>query len=99
MKAKLTFNLPEENQEFKLASNAQQLQFALWDYSQWIDGKWKYSDKDTLTVEEVREAFIDACNDNGLNLDIELFIDIQKKPLIKRSIERFFPFSLHFKRK
>jgi hypothetical protein len=42
MKAKLTFKLPEETEEFKTASNATRYKLLLWDLDQWLRGMIKH---------------------------------------------------------
>ena len=42
MKATLTFNLPEDNQEFKLATKASDWWNVCWQMDQWLRKKYKY---------------------------------------------------------
>lgn len=46
MQAKLVFNLPEDEYEYKLANNAQSMYSVLWEMSQWLRAKVKYAPDD-----------------------------------------------------
>ena len=75
MKATLTFNLPEDNQEFKLATKASDWWHVCWEMDQWLRKKYKYmsdeeynSDKYDAYV-EAREKLFQFMSDNGVSLD------------------------------
>ena len=57
MKATLTFQLPDEKQEFNSATNGEKYASALWDIKQYIRGVLKYGTEDDLetVLERVRE--------------------------------------------
>ena len=42
MKATLTFTLPEDQEQFQVASQAQEYYLALWDMDQWLRDRQKY---------------------------------------------------------
>lgn len=56
-KAILEFNLPEEREDFDLAMNAVKLFCQKEDFYQWIRGLNKYSDQETIKIEEVFKKF------------------------------------------
>jgi hypothetical protein len=72
MKAKLTFNLPEDQAEFDFATQGGNMYSALWDISQELRTLWKYeelSEEEWKIVERIREKFFDILQDNDINLD------------------------------
>ena len=44
MKATLTFNLPDEGQEYTDAVNGSKMRSILWDVDQWLRAKLKYEE-------------------------------------------------------
>jgi len=72
MKAKLTFNLPEDQDEFDNAINGSKAHLALWQISQNIRAIWKYSDltdEQFKIVEKIRDEFYEVINEHGINLE------------------------------
>ena len=57
MKAKFEFNLPEENDDYNIYSNAKNYYLALWGLSQQIRQWYKYEEKDSINIEELTEKF------------------------------------------
>lgn len=53
-KAILEFNLPEDENEFIFAKNGIKYSIVLDDLDNWLRGKTKYEDIDTITIDEVR---------------------------------------------
>ncbi|NBO56610.1 MAG: hypothetical protein EBU84_18925 [Actinobacteria bacterium] len=51
MKGTLTFDLPEESEEFELARNGWRYKAALEDMDNWLRSKLKYEDLDDKTYE------------------------------------------------
>ena len=73
MLGKLEFTLPEEEQQFELASKASKLYAILWDFDQYIRGEIKYNaeslPESTLKkLEEIRDKFNNLCEDNAIRL-------------------------------
>lgn len=73
MKAILKFNLPEDQEEFDLATNAANIQSALWEMKQWLRSETKHITNNTHP--EKYNAFIlcrdkldEIINDNNINL-------------------------------
>jgi len=72
MKAKLEFDLPEENYEFSNAINGANMRSVLWEFDQWLRGKLKYEqladgqyDAFKETRDHLRRLLIDE------NIDLE----------------------------
>lgn len=68
MKAILEFNLPDDNQEFELASKALKLYGTLWDFDVWLRTQIKYNDQDQY--EPVREKLRELMNNNRIDFDM-----------------------------
>ena len=64
MKATLEFNLPEEREEFKSASDGWKWQSVVWDFDQMLRGKIKHGNQEELVP--VREALNGLIADHGL---------------------------------
>ena len=76
MKAKLEFNLPEDHEEYELASKASSMYSVLWDMDQWLRAQYKYmpdkeySEDKYETYEKCRELLRELMFKNNINLDI-----------------------------
>ena len=72
MKAKLTFNLPEDQVEFDFAMQGSKMYSALWDISQELRTIWKHeelSEEEFKMVERIRDKFYEILGDNQITLD------------------------------
>ena len=72
MKARLTFNLPEDKYEWENAMRADAMFCALWDVSQELRTLWKYeelSEEEWNMVERIRDKFYEILSDHNINLD------------------------------
>ena len=75
MKATLTFNLPEDNQEFKLATKASDWWNVCWQMDQWLRAQYKYMPDEKYSKEkydayyEAREKLFELISENGVSLD------------------------------
>jgi predicted nucleotidyltransferase len=72
MKAKLEFNLPEDQAEFDFAIQGSKMYSALWDISQELRTLWKYEelkDDEWKMVERIRDKFYEILNDSQIQLD------------------------------
>jgi len=65
-KAKIEFDLPEEQAEFQTTMNAGKYQSALWDITQWIRGQIKYTENETIEFEELRKKVWNIINENDI---------------------------------
>jgi len=75
MEAILKFNLPEDNEDFKLATNASNMYGVLWDMDQWLRTQTKYAADDVTddtykAFEECREQLRELMNNNNVNFDL-----------------------------
>ena len=71
MKAKLIFKLPEDLNEYKMASKASDMYSVLWDHDQWLRSKIKYEELD----DQQHEAY-KKCRENLRELQIENNIEL-----------------------
>ena len=75
MKAKLIFNLPEDNQEFKLATKASDWWNVCWEMDKWLRQQYKYMSDEEYSKDkydayyEARQKLFELMNDNGVSLD------------------------------
>jgi len=72
MKARLTFNLPDDQNEFDLAVQSGNMYSALWDISQDLRTLWKYeelSEEEWKMVERIRDKFYEILSDHQINLN------------------------------
>jgi hypothetical protein len=72
MKARLTFNLPEDKYEWENAMRADAMFCALWDLSQELRTLWKYeelSEEEWNMVERIRDKFYEILSEHNINLD------------------------------
>ncbi len=74
MKATLTFTLPEDIAELKMALEAQDWVLVMWDLDQWLRGQVKYSTTDNAwdvdTLEAVREELHDILREWNLDMEV-----------------------------
>ena len=70
MKAKLEFNLPEDKDEFNVASKAMDWALIAWDIEQQCRDWIKYENHEFKTIEEalqgVRDMIQDVMDENGV---------------------------------
>lgn len=66
-KATLTFDLPEEQEEFRLAQNGCKYYNVLWDIDIWLRSEIEY--KDRVEFQEVRDKLYKTMQDEGVSLD------------------------------
>lgn len=68
MKAKITYNLPEDQEEYHRANKAKDMALALWDISQVLREIDKYYTGDK-PYDEIRTRFYDILTRYDINLD------------------------------
>ena len=72
-RATISFNLPEEENEYKIMSQAQNSQRMLWDFSQQLRSWRKYhhdfKDADDA-LNKIREEFYRLLNEYGVDIDL-----------------------------
>jgi len=72
-KVTFEFNLPEEQREYEVASQANKMQTFLWDFSQQLRAwrKYGHSFKDADdALNNIREEFYMLVNKKGVNIDL-----------------------------
>jgi hypothetical protein len=72
MKAKLTFNLPDEQAEHYCAIKGQDMLNVLWELKSELRSMLKYGelpDKQYEIVEKIQDFLLSSLNDNDVNLD------------------------------
>lgn len=68
MKAKLIYNLPDDELEYKQANKAASLLSMLWDYKEWLRSELKYKDT-PASLEEAQTKFFELLEDESINLN------------------------------
>ena len=71
MKAKITFDLPEESHEWESALQGSKMRSTLWELDQWLREKVKYED-----LNDEQYQVYQGCRDKLRTLLIENNIDI-----------------------
>ena len=74
MKAKLEFNLPEDEQEFNFANQGMDWYSVVWNMDQWLRGNTKHApdsmpDGEYKAYERCRDHLRELIDLQGLNLD------------------------------
>jgi hypothetical protein len=74
MQAQLIFNLPEDKEEFELATNARKMYSILWELDQWLRGNVKYppelmSDDEIKAYEKCREILHELMLNQNISFD------------------------------
>jgi len=67
MKAILEFELPQDKQEFELATKASKMYCTLLELDQWLRGEIKYNGKE---LDDVRDKLREIMNDNRIDFDM-----------------------------
>ena len=75
MKATLTFNLPEDKQEFNLATKGSNWWTVCWEMDQWLRAQYKYMPDGEYSADkydayyEARQKLFELMQENGVSLD------------------------------
>ena len=73
MQATLTFNLPDDQNEYEIATQAPKVQSFLFDFSQQLRSWYKYhhdfKDADDA-LDKIREEFYRLLNEHNINIDL-----------------------------
>ena len=75
MKAILEFNLPEDQQEFDLATKGLKWWNVCWDMDQWLRAQYKYMPDNDYSADkynalyEARQKLFELMQQNGVSLD------------------------------
>lgn len=71
MQAQLIFNLPDDQEEYNLCNNAQEMKLALHNIQQYLRGKVKYETSDEVRWEaydEIYQQFYVILNEHDIKL-------------------------------
>ena len=69
MKATLTFDLPDEQDDFDNATNGAKWRVAMWDFRQALRQKYKHGGQETFTTEELLDMIREAHEAHDLQLE------------------------------
>lgn len=75
MKAKLEFNLPEDQQDFDFATQGSKWWNVCWDMDQWLRAQYKYMPDEEYSAEKYdtyvkcRDKLLELISENNLNID------------------------------
>ena len=75
MKATLEFNLPEDNDDFKLATKGKDWWHVCWEMDQWLRAQYKYMPDEQYSKEKYdtyvkcREKLFELMSENGVSLN------------------------------
>lgn len=69
MKAKLIFNLPDENEDFEAAVNASKFKTAIYNFDQNLRSKYKYENIESMPLNEVRDLLREKLAEYNLSLE------------------------------
>ena len=76
MKAILEFNLPEDNVEYEIATNAEKMHLVLWEMDNWLRTQYKYMPDEEYnevaynTYEKCRDKLRELLNEKNIDLDL-----------------------------
>jgi len=68
MKATLQFNLPEDAHDFKQSCKGVEWSLMVYELDQWAREIQKYTEKNTLTADELREKIRELMYESGLEM-------------------------------
>lgn len=68
MKALLQFDLPEEQDQWKIHEEAMRLHSAIWDYAEWLRGICKHGNPDEHNAEACRAKLYELLNENWVSI-------------------------------
>jgi len=72
MKIKMIFNLPDDQDDYEMATQGSKMYNALWDISQELRTLWKYEElkqEEWDMVERIRNKFFEILEDHQIKLD------------------------------
>ena len=69
MKAILEFELPQDQEDHLTALNGAAWRDVVWDLSQLLRNQAKYTDKESIPIEEIRSELYTIIQAHGLSLD------------------------------
>lgn len=70
MKAILEFTLPEEKEQFNVATHAEEFYFVLYHLNIWLRNLHKYHDVHTVSVDEIINKLNELMDEYNINLEM-----------------------------
>lgn len=70
MEAILKFSLPEDEEQFNIATHAQDFYFILFELDNWLRDLSKYQEKKDISIEEVRDKIYSLLNEYKVGFDM-----------------------------
>ena len=67
MKAKLIFNLPEDNDDYKRCNLSLNMALAINEYDQWLRGQYKHADDEEAV--RFRDKFREIMSENDIDIN------------------------------
>lgn len=68
MQAYLQFDLPVDNDEYKMHCQTSELHCAVWDYAQWLRGICKHGEPKHVDANQCRDKLFEFLNDRNITL-------------------------------
>lgn len=68
MRASFEFDLPDENEEYKMHVKASDVHCAVWDFAEWIKNICKHGNPNDFNAEKCREKFFDCLREHDVDL-------------------------------
>jgi len=69
MEATLSFNMPEDTEEFEMAVSASRLYFAISEFSNKLRSMYKYENIETVDPEEIRSLLYEILGKHQINTE------------------------------
>jgi hypothetical protein len=73
MRAKIEFQLPDEQVEFECAANGNKVVAVLWDIDQYLRAQQKHEGQESVKIERLRGIIRETLEDHGLHFDMIMF--------------------------
>lgn len=68
MHTNLDYELPLDNDEYRINYQSSELQCAIWEYAQWLRQVCNYGDPSLITAERCRDKLFEFLNDRNITL-------------------------------
>jgi hypothetical protein len=68
MRASFEFDLPDENEEYKMHVKAGDFHCAVWSFAEWIRGVCKHGNPDEYNAQKVRDKFYEFLSEYDVDL-------------------------------
>lgn len=68
MRASFEFDLPDENEEYKMHVKASDVHCAVWSFAEWIRGVCKHGNPNDFNADKCREKFYECLREYDVDL-------------------------------